>query len=243
MKIIKASEKHTHGNSIFHVEILYPGANLGKTDTGFLTIGRIDHALFKPPGLVPMHPHQDDEILSYIRSGKMIHKDSTGHEEHLNGSYMMMMNAGSGISHEESAEEDVEMLQIFMRPSENDLPPKVQFYQFENIYSENIWRLVAGNAENAPLKLRVDSNIFDIRLSKSTPAKVPENNAEIINFLYCFNGNIKIGNETITKGDSVIFEENIMLEAKTESDLILFQIKKDAEYSDTGMFSGNKFTR
>lgn len=241
MKIIKASEKHTHGNSTFQVEILYPGANLGKTDSGFFTIGRIDHALFKPPGLVPMHPHQDDEILSYMRSGKMVHKDSTGHEEHLNSSYMMMMNAGSGISHEESAEEDVEMLQIFMRPSENDLPPQVQFYQFENIYSENAWRLVAGNAENVPLKLRVETNIFDIRLSKNNSVNVPDDNADVINFLYCLSGNIKIGSDTITKGDSAIFEENIVLESKTESDLILFQIKKNAEYSDTGMFSGNKF--
>lgn len=241
MKIIRASEKHTHGNSTFHVEILYPGANLGKTDSGFFTIGRIDHALFKPPGLVPMHPYQDDEILSYMRSGKMVHKDSTGHEEHLNSSYMIMMNAGSGISHEERAEEDVEMLQIFMRPSKNDLPPQVQFHQFENIYSDNTWRLVAGNIETAPLKLRVNTNIFDVRLNKNISIEVPESNEDIINFLYCFSGNIKIGNEIITKGDSVIFEEKIIIEAETDSNLILFQIKKDAKYSDTGMFSGNKF--
>ena len=241
MKIIKASEKHTHGNQTFQVNILYPGANLGKTDTGFFTIGRIDHAFFKPPGLVPMHPHQDDEIFSYIRLGKMVHKDNTGHEEHLNNSYMMLMNAGSGISHEEHAEEDIEMLQIFMRPSENNLFPQVQFYQFENSYSENSWRLVAGNREDSPLKLRVDTNIFDIRLLKNNSIGIPENNEYIINFLYCFNGNINIGNEVISKGDSVIFEEDLSLEADTDSDLVLFQIKKDAKYSDTGMFSGNKF--
>lgn len=241
MKIISASEKHTHGNQTFHVEILYPGTNLGKNDTGFLTIGRIDHALFKPPGLVPMHPHQDDEIFSYIRSGKMIHMDSTGKKEHLNNSYMMLMNAGSGISHEESAEEDVEMLQIFMRPSENDLPPQVQFHHFENIFSENIWRLVAGNRSDSPLKLRVETNIFDIRLQVDHSVETPESNEEIINFIYCFNGEIKIGNERIAKGDSVILEENLPLKATKESDLVLFQIKKDAKYSETGMFSGNKF--
>lgn len=241
MKIIRASEKHTHGNQTFHIEILYPGTNLGKNDTGFFTIGRIDHALFKPPGLVPMHPHQDDEIFSYIRSGKMVHKDSTGHTEHLNNAYMMLMNAGSGISHEESAEEEVEMLQIFMRPYENDLPPKVQFHHFENMYSENIWRLAAGNRADSPLKLRVDTNIFDIRLQKNNSVEIPDWNEDVINFVYCFNGDIRIGNETITKGDSVILEENLPLEAITESDLVLFQIKKDAQYSDTGMFSGNKF--
>lgn len=241
MKIIRASEKHIHGNQTFHVEILYPGANLGKNDTGFLTIGRIDHALFKPPGLVPMHRHQDDEIFSYIRSGKMIHLDSTGKKEHLNNSYMMLMNAGSGISHEESAEEDVEMLQIFMRPSENGLPPQVQFHHFENIFSENTWRLIAGNRADSLLKLRVETNIFDIRLQKNNVVKIPDLNEEVINFIYCFNGDIRIGNETIAKGDSVILEENLPIEAVTESDLVLFQIRKEAKYSDTGMFSGNKF--
>ncbi|MFC5875603.1 hypothetical protein SAMN05443633_103420 [Chryseobacterium arachidis] len=241
MKVIRASEKHTHGNQTFRVNILYPGANLGKTDTGFFTIGRIDHALFKPPGIVPMHPHRDDEILSYIRSGKMIHKDSTGHQEHLNNSYMMLMNAGSGISHEESAEENMEMLQIFMRPSENELPPKVQFYQFENIYSENEWRLVAGYQEKAPLKLRVETNIFDIKLLQDKSIKLPNTAENLVNFLYCFNGDCRLGKEVITKGDSVILEENVSLEAITDVDLVLFQIKKDAQYTDTGMFSGNKF--
>lgn len=241
MKIIRASEKHIHGNQTFHVEILYPGANLGKNDTGFLTIGRIDHALFKPPGLVPMHRHQDDEIFSYIRSGKMIHLDSTGKKEYLNNSYMMLMNAGSGISHEESAEEDVEMLQIFMRPSENGLPPQVQFHHFENIFSENTWRLIAGNRADSLLKLRVETNIFDIRLQKNNVVKIPDLNEEVVNFIYCFNGDIRIGNETIAKGDSVILEENLPIEAVTESDLVLFQIRKEAKYSDTGMFSGNKF--
>lgn len=241
MKIIRASEKHIHGNQTFHVEILYPGANLGKNDTGFLTIGRIDHALFKPPGLVPMHRHQDDEIFSYIRSGKMIHLDSTGKKEYLNNSYMMLMNAGSGISHEESAEEDVEMLQIFMRPSENGLPPQVQFHHFENIFSENTWRLIAGNRADSLLKLRVETNIFDIRLQKNNVVKIPDLNEEVVNFIYCFNGDIRIGNETIAKGDSVILEENLPIEAVTESDLVLFQIRKEAKYSDTGMFSGNKY--
>ncbi|MCD9855227.1 hypothetical protein LUD75_10940 [Epilithonimonas sp. JDS] len=133
------------------------------------------------------------------------------------------------------------MLQIFMRPSENDLPPQVQFHQFETIFSENSWRLSAGNITDSPLKLRVETNIFDIRLQKDNIVEIPEWNEEFINFIYCFNGDIKIGNENVSKGDSVILKENLTLEAITESDLDLFQIKKDAKYSETRMFSGNKF--
>jgi quercetin 2,3-dioxygenase len=243
MEIIRASKKRPYGNKIFHIEILYPGQALGLKDTGFYTIGRIDHANFNPPGVVPMHPHRDDEILSYMRSGAVMHEDSTGYEKLLDGFTMMMMNAGSGLQHEESAQENLEMLQIFMRPFENGLAPNVQFHQFENLYSENQWRLVAGNNETAPLQLRVATNIFDVRLSKDKSLQVPMMASEkVINFLYCFNGTITVGDNTINKGDSLIFNsEKIDINAATTSDLVLFQIKEDAKYSDSGMFSGNQF--
>jgi redox-sensitive bicupin YhaK (pirin superfamily) len=232
--------KYPHGNDVFHIEILYPGTALEDEDTGFYTIGRIDHANFRPPGLVPMHKHQDDEILSYMRSGKQTHKDTAGNKEIIHASKLMLMNAGSGVSHEEKAEQDLEMLQIFMRPSRNGLIPKVQFHEFETIFSENQWRLVAGNDDSAPLQLRVATNIFDVRLSDSKwiqPPAIPE----VFNFLYCFSGSVTVGEETLNKGDCIIFEnEQPKIQAVIISDLVLFQIKTDAVYSDSGMFSGNQ---
>jgi redox-sensitive bicupin YhaK (pirin superfamily) len=243
MEIIRASKKHSHGNEIFHIEILYPGEALGLTDTGFYTIGRIDHANFKPPGVVPMHPHMNDEILSYMRSGVMVHKDSTGLQKFLDASNMMMMNAGSGIQHEESAEKDVEMLQIFMRPYKNGLEPQVQFHKFESIYSENQWRLVAGNNKTASLQLRTDTDIFDVRLSKEQSLEAPVlSNEKVINFLYCFNGYVYVGDNTLNKGDCLTFNsEPVNINAGMTSDLVLFQIKEGTKYSDTGMFSGNQY--
>lgn len=241
MKTIKASSKRSHGNNVFHIEILYPGMALGLNDTGFYTIGRIDHASFKPPGLVPMHLHRDDEIFSYMRKGSMVHRDSSGNKQSVTATHMMLMNAGSGMQHEESAEQDVEMLQIFMRPSESGLVPQIQFYELEDIYSENKWRLLAGNAEKSPLKLRVETNIFDARLAKGGTLSVPVTDYKAINFLYCFNGSFAINNNTLSRGDSIIFDEtDALIKAGIESDLVLFQINEQATYSDKGMFSGNQ---
>jgi quercetin 2,3-dioxygenase len=240
MRVIRASMKYPHGNDVFHVEVLYPGAALGGKDTGFYTIGRIDHANFRPPGLVPMHKHQDDEILSYMRSGRQQHKDTAGNKEIIHASKLMLMNAGSGVSHEEKAEQDLEMLQIFMRPSKNGLVPKVQFHEFEAIYSENQWRLVAGNDDSAPLQLRVSTNISDVRLSENKTIEPPAI-ADVFNFLYCFSGSVSVGEEILKKGDCIILDnEQPKIQAKITSDLVLFQIKTDAVYSDSGMFSGNQ---
>lgn len=69
---VKVSKQHGG----FGIEILYPGSALGSPDSGLGTIGRIDHATVSPGTLVPMHPHQDDEILTCLRNGKVKHKDS-----------------------------------------------------------------------------------------------------------------------------------------------------------------------
>lgn len=52
------------------------------------------------------HAHRDDEILSYMRSGKMIHSDTVGHLEELTNT-RMMINAGYTFQHEERMAEPV----------------------------------------------------------------------------------------------------------------------------------------
>lgn len=49
----------------------------------------------------PMHPHRGIETISYVACGKMIHRDSLGHEDGIADGEMQWMNAGSGILHEE----------------------------------------------------------------------------------------------------------------------------------------------
>lgn len=241
MKLIKSTQKRSYGHGVFHIDILYPGLALGLHDTGFYTIGRIDHALFRPPGIVPMHPHRDDEILSYMRKGQQTHTDSSGRTERLDDSKMMLMNAGSGISHEEHAEKDVEMLQIFMRPHAEGLEPRVQFHRFDSAFSVNKWRLVAGDTGDAALELRVQTNIFDVRLQEANTLSLPPGKDRAVYLLYNFNGDITLNGTVLGKGDSAVLEnEDAAIVAITEADLVLFQIAKDARYFDGGMFSGNQ---
>lgn len=49
----------------------------------------------------PMHPHRGIETISYIASGKMMHRDSLGHEDTISDGEVQWMTAGSGIQHEE----------------------------------------------------------------------------------------------------------------------------------------------
>lgn len=64
-----------------------------------------------------MHEQRNDEIVSYLRSGRMRHPDLAGTSEVISRDLLMVMNAGSGFSHEETVvgDDPIEMLQIFVR--------------------------------------------------------------------------------------------------------------------------------
>lgn len=49
----------------------------------------------------PMHPHRGIETISYLSSGKMVHKDTLGNEDAIGSGEVQWMNSGSGIEHEE----------------------------------------------------------------------------------------------------------------------------------------------
>lgn len=233
-----------HGG--FGIQILYPGLIRRElNDSGFSTIGRIDHARINPGTLIQMHPHKDDGILTYLRSGKVKHLDSEGYTDTISNQRLMMMNAGASFYHEEKVLEEggvLEGLQIFIRPETSDLKPQVQFYQLPEIYSTNHWRKIAGKGDDYPLQIRSNTWLMDLRLEAGESILLPEAPAENCAFLfYVFEGKIEI-NETavLTNGESLLIEnENPTFHAVETSDVILFMTQTTALHFDQGKYSGN----
>ncbi len=236
----RADKRIKFGNPNFQIKSVSPGINMGNSlDYGLYQLGRFDHTLIKGGTVVKMHPHKNDEILSYIRKGKMTHEDSNGNIVEINNSYLMMMNSGSGIFHEETVPEngeDVEMIQIFIRPEKDDLEPRVQFHKFENVNSENDWRLVGGNSNSsAPLIINSDILVKDIHLTQNTKLTIPEHK---IGLLYVFAGDINANDEFLEKGDSIVFNEDVEIEMLSPSDLVYFEMDKNKKFTRSGPFSG-----
>jgi redox-sensitive bicupin YhaK (pirin superfamily) len=233
-----------HGG--FGIQILYPGLIRPQlNDTGFSTIGRIDHARITPGTLIPMHPHKDDEILTYLRSGKVKHLDSEKYTDVISNQRLMMMNAGASFYHEERVLEEggtLQGLQIFIRPETTGLPPQVQFHQLPEIYSINEWRKIAGKGEDYPLQIRSNTWLMDLRLEKGEEIFLPELLAENVAFLfYIFDGEVSINdNIMLNTGESALIEnESPTFRASETSDILLFITQTDSVHFDGGMYSGN----
>jgi redox-sensitive bicupin YhaK (pirin superfamily) len=246
--LIKIDNSYKFGKQVggFGIQILYPGkALIHSNDTGFATIGRIDHAKIKPNTLVPMHPHQNDEILTYIRSGRIKHIDSEGISEVIDNKKLMLMNAGAKFYHEELVLEEggnVEALQIFIRPEKENLKPLVQFHDFPTAFSLNQWRKIAGKENEYPLRFRSNTFIQDARLevdSYITLPEIPIMKASLL--LYVFDGLILVNGNSLAKGESLLIEdEHPIILAKITSDIVLFITDKHTTFFKSGMYSGNK---
>ena len=135
--------------------------------------------------------------------------------------------------------EPVEMLQIFVRPREDELPPNFQHREFPQTESRNGWRLLAGPEQsNAPFSLRNAVWIHDAHLDRAslqTPSV-----AGLDGHLYVFRGEISASGHRLTAGDSIILlgAETIEVSARESADLILFQVNRAAAASRSGTLSG-----
>ncbi len=245
MKVIRANEHQTMGHGTFKIRRVRPGIKLGNPDDlGFGPLGMIDHAKLGAGLLVPMHEHRNDEILSYLRSGIVWHKDTHGGQLPMSANQLVVMNAGSGISHEESIPADgepVEMLQIFIRPFEADLAPNFQSHQFQSAVSRDEWRLIAGPAESfPPLSVRNQVWVYDREVVSGRIDIPVESNLD--QFLYVFSGAIRIaGQEDLFAGDAITAgagEELPGILAIEQCNLVMFHVDRNAAFSRAGTFSG-----
>jgi redox-sensitive bicupin YhaK (pirin superfamily) len=237
------SSKRVHRVGGFGIEILFPGMTLNEGDSGIGAIGRIDHARVTPGTVIAMHPHRDDEILTYLRQGTVQHRDTIGHTEEISNTRLMLMNAGYTFQHEEMVLPvggTLEGLQIFLRPRTADLEPLVQFHELDASVSANAWRLLAGPSD-APLTVRADAWVHDARLHAGREMDLPPTPRRAVRrLLYVFTGHVSAAGVTLTEGESILLDDgDYRAVAEQHSDLVLFTTDPNAEVFRGGMFSGN----
>ncbi|WP_199170038.1 pirin family protein [Sporosarcina sp. P20a] len=227
----------------FTITRIQPGNILGDkmTDTAFGPLAIIDHALMKKGLTIKMHQHINDEILSYISSGVMHHRDSAGFEAPIARGELMMMNAGSGFWHEEKViEDEVEMLQIFVRPNETDLSPEIQFHD-KPLDNEAWYVMVGPKGSEAPLYVRQHVYILDAHPRAGEVVDVPMYMG-LTPFLYVMNGEITMKHLTIGKQEAVtdVIHPLPSFVANEDTTTVLFFVDLNAPMSMDGTISGLK---
>ena len=73
----------------------------------------------------PPHPHNDMEIITYVREGAITHRDSMGNEGRTEAGDVQVMSAGTGVTHSEYNLEDktTRIFQIWIIPDQRGGEP------------------------------------------------------------------------------------------------------------------------
>ena len=116
----------------------------------------------------PAHPHRDMEIITYVRSGAITHRDSMGNEGRTAAGDVQVMSAGSGVRHAEYNAEDepTTLFHIWIEPRERGGQPGWGAKPFpKGDRSGRFAVLASGFPEDADaLPIRADARVLGATL-------------------------------------------------------------------------------
>ncbi len=133
--------------------------------SGFRDLLVINEDFVAPSAGFGTHSHRDMEILSYVVSGQLAHKDSTGTSSVIKPGDLQRMSAGTGVSHSEfnpSQTEPTHFLQIWIMPDREALTPEYEEHTFSEIEGRGRLRLIGSRDGSAgSVTIHQDVKVYD----------------------------------------------------------------------------------
>lgn len=103
------------------------------------------------------------EIITYVLEGALEHRDSMGNHGIIQPSELQRMSAGTGVSHSEpnhSQSEPVHLLQIWIVPARNSLPPSYQQKKLAAATPGSLQLIAAADANDGAVKIHQDVKLY-----------------------------------------------------------------------------------
>ncbi len=182
-----------------------------------------------PGGGFGAHPHRDMEIISYIVSGALEHKDSLGTGSVIRPGDVQRMTAGTGIRHSEfnpSANEPVHFLQIWITPEQKNLTPGYEQRTVTDKEKRNRLRLIASHdGRNESVTIHQNADVYASLLEPSKSVGQPIAGGRLA-WLQLIRGTITLNGNKLETGDGAAIEQEQLLEitAQDESEFLLFDL-------------------
>jgi redox-sensitive bicupin YhaK (pirin superfamily) len=182
------------------------------------------------PGVgFPMHPHRDMEIITYVLSGKLQHKDDFGNGSIVAAGEWQRMSAGSGILHSEfnpSADESVHLYQIWLFPNQKGIRPEYDQRRFDDADLQAGFRVVASpDGGDGSMRIHQDAVLSTARLAAGATTTYdlrPERYA----WLQVLGGRVRVGDHELSAGDGLSTDagERLSLTGLEPSEVLLFDL-------------------
>ncbi len=195
---------------------------------GFRTLRVINDDLIMPGRGFGTHPHRDMEILTYVLSGSLAHKDSMGNGRVIHAGEVQYMAAGTGIQHSEfnpSPDVAVHLLQIWILPDRQGLKPAYADRSLGQAAEGRLHLVTSKTGREGSLKINQDADLYLGRLApgaEAAHALKPGRHA----WLHVAEGGVRVNGSTLKTGDAAWFSDGaeVRLAAAQPSQVLLFDL-------------------
>jgi quercetin 2,3-dioxygenase len=152
------------------------------------------------------HPHRDMEIISYVLSGELAHKDSLGTGSVIRPGDVQRMSAGSGVRHSEfnpSSTERLHFLQIWIKPDVAGIEPSYEEKHFSDEEKQGRLRLIASpDGRDGSVLIHQDASLYVGRFDREQQASL-ELRPNRRSYVHVVRGEVRANGVALGAGDAL----------------------------------------
>ena len=187
----------------------------------------------QPHSGFPAHPHRDVEIVTYVASGVLTHRDSFGHQAGVSAGKMQLISAGSrGMVHsEENVHDAVEHnYQMWLIPDRSGTEFAYHQKGFSREERQSRFRLyVSPDGRDESMPINTDARIYTGLFGSGDR---PEHELEPGRgaWIQLISGGVEVAGMKLASGDGlgVTDTERLIFVFDEESEALLFDVRMDA---------------
>ncbi len=178
----------------------------------------------KPNTGFPPHGHRDMEIITYVRSGAITHKDSMGNQGRTEAGDVQVMSAGTGVQHSEwnAESEDTTLFQIWIEPAKTGEKPGWGARKFPKADRSGSWAVLAsGNPKGEALPIHQDAHVLGATL-KAGETLTYDVKADRHGYLVLAAGSIELNGEVLNARDgaAITGSESVTLKGLDDAEIV-----------------------
>jgi len=195
---------------------------------GFRSLRVINDDLVMPGMGFGTHPHRDMEIITYVLSGALEHKDSMGNGRVIRPGDMQYMAAGTGVQHSEfnpSKDEAVHLLQIWIQPDRKGVAPRYAEKSLKDAPTGELHLVTSKTGRDGSIAIHQDADLWLAKFQAGTRVThklAPGRNA----WVHVAEGEVSLNGKTLSGGDAAAVTEAGALEltAAKPAQVLLFDL-------------------
>ena len=175
------------------------------------------------------HSHRDMEIISYVLSGELAHKDTLGNVRGIPPGDVQRMSAGTGVQHSEfnhAPNDTTHFLQIWIEPNVTGMAPSYEQKTFLESEKRGALRLVASSdGAQGSVTIHADARVYAGLLDGAQTVELALNSNRKA-YVHLVRGELDVNGQRLSAGDAALMEgeSRLALSCGKDAEVLVFDL-------------------